>query len=161
MPLSNPQAFLMTKYIQMLDVRTAGTVGGAVGTVGSWYSRTINTIRYDDTSSVSLSNNLFILPTGTYEIDCNAFFSRVGRCKIRLRNVTDNVVIMYGQSAYFITANASNGLVNLAGKFTIASNKQLSVEYRTGESFNDQSLGIESNFGVEEIYLTLNLRKIG
>lgn len=150
---TNPSAF-----IQLLDTKPIGTSGGVPNTSG-WFPRTINTIKRDDTGLVTLLNNKFTLPAGTYEIDAQATFYRTSRTRMRLRNTTDNLIIIDSLNGYFSSGTEVQVSLNLSGSFLIASNKSLSIEYAVETSFNANSLGVATNLGGEEMFLIINLWK--
>lgn len=148
------------KYIQLIDSRAATTQGGQASAVGSWYPRVINTISHDDTALVTVGSNLFKLPSGNYFIDASAEFNAVGRVRLRLRNSTDNTVLINGASANASQANGVSLSARLSGYFTIANSKNLTIEYRTQATNNANDLGVAASFGVNEIYLIANLWKL-
>ncbi|OUL28783.1 hypothetical protein [Nostoc sp. 106C] len=146
------------KYIQLLDSRTSGTAGGSF-TSGSWQPRTVNTVATDQTSQVTLSSNTFVLPAGTYWLDCKAAFYLGNATKLRLQNTTDNTTILLGLSAWGF--NSSFDSINfLSGCFTIGSSKNLQIQYRvSGTNIQSPNLGDAVSFGVNEIYLIADLLK--
>ena len=148
------------KYIQLLDSKSATTQGGQASAVGSWYPRVINTISHDDTSLVTVSSNLFKLPSGNYFIDASAEFNAVGRVRLRLKNSTDNTVLINGISTNASQAGGVTLSAKLSGYFTISDNKNLTIEYRTQATNNANDLGVAASFGVNEIYLIANLWKL-
>ncbi|MDZ8190012.1 MAG: hypothetical protein RMX96_34900 [Nostoc sp. ChiSLP02] len=148
------------KYIQLLDLKSDNSHGGSA-TAGSWLSRDLNTIANDDTGSVVLSNNLFVLPAGTYIANIQIPFEVTGRTRCRLRNTTDGTDILYSSSEYFQTGNGSSGHCFIKGKFTIASNKSLQVQYRCNTSQASFGLGNATGFGSpNEIFTIVELSKI-
>ncbi|OUL28281.1 hypothetical protein BV378_07615 [Nostoc sp. RF31YmG] len=147
------------KYIQLLDSRSSGTAGGS-HTANSWLPRTINTIATDQTAQVTLSSNTFVLPAGTYWLDCKAAFYLANAHRLRLQNTTDNTTILLGMSAWNFVS-ASDFINCLSGCFTIAASKSLQIQYRvTGTNIQSPNLGDPTSFGVNEIYLTADLFKL-
>ncbi len=157
MPLSQP---LQTdsKFIQIVDSRASGTAGGTPST-GNWFARTLNTIKNDDTGVVTLANNQFILPAGTYIADIHSSFYRTARARCRLKNITDDITIANSINIFTGTIDIQC-TADIYSKFTIAENKSLAIEYRVGQAYNASSLGLAASFGVEEIYTVINLYKL-
>lgn len=158
MPLfSSPVATNNQKFIQLLDVRSSGTGGGA-STSGSWIDRVINTIAVDETSLVALDSNQFTLPSGTYYIDATANFYRSFEVKLRLFDNTNSTTLLSSLNGYMGFYDAAID-VPLNGKFTVTGSEELSIQYRLNNA-SSIGLGIASSFGVDEIYLIANLWKI-
>ncbi|MDZ8096784.1 MAG: hypothetical protein RMZ42_33320 [Nostoc sp. DedQUE05] len=146
-------------YIQLRELQPSGTEGGNA-TAGSWNKRKLNSIATDDTASVTLSNNEFVLPAGTYILNAVSPFYRTATSRIRLRNVTDDIVLLNSSSIYPGSGVDVQCLAELSGKFSIAANKSLALEYRVFRNQDSASLGLSSGWGVEEIFSIIDLFKL-
>jgi hypothetical protein len=145
------------ELIQLQDSRANGTVGGSA-TAGSWNKRTINTIAVDEIGTTVLSSNVFTIDEGTYDIDALSQFYKGNFIKTRLFDVTANSVIITSINNYNSAEACS--FSHLKGRFTIASRKSLSIEYRVSLNTGTTALGEPCNFGQNEIYLLANLWKV-
>ena len=90
--------------IVLKEVQPAGVHGGTF-TAGAWYTRTINT-EYDPVGICLLSGNTFQIPKGRYFIRGSAPGRGVESHQLRLFNITDNRVEVYGTSEYSPTGLA-------------------------------------------------------
>ena len=77
------------------DRKPAGVAGGTFDP-GDWRTRDLNTIVFNTGILISLSNNFFTLPVGTYCIDWDAPAYKVDGHKTRLWNHTDQVGVAIG-----------------------------------------------------------------
>jgi hypothetical protein len=139
-------------YLHVIDEKTANTSGGTF-TAGAWQTRTLNTVNMQRGITASLNNNQLLLDAGLYmcRIQCPAY--RVDRHKARLRNMTDVVDLLYGSSSYSSNVGAyALSTSVIVGWIDLQSSKILEVQHRGQTSFATQGFGLESNFGVPEIY---------
>lgn len=84
----------------LLSYTTAVTVGGGTSPTGTWVNRAINTVTYNDITSVGITtaSSYFTLPKGTYKCSARASAYNCGYNRIRLvRGITE---IAYGMSHY-------------------------------------------------------------
>ncbi|MEH1817289.1 MAG: hypothetical protein V7L09_33500 [Nostoc sp.] len=159
MPLYIPSVPGGLIFIQMRETQPSGTEGGNA-TAGAWTKRKLNNIASDDTASVTLSNNEFVLPAGTYILNAISPFYRTATSRIRLRNVTDNIVLLNSASIYPGSGVDVQCFSEISGKFAIAANKSLALEYRVFRNQDSGSLGLSSGWGVEEIFSIIDLFKL-
>lgn len=163
MPLFNlePVNLISSQFIQLLGKKPT-TASGGFSSYQAWTTREINTILNDDTNSVILSANTFILPAGSYVIDTKSNFYVVNAVKMRLKNITDGNVLLNGIAAYFSRNSAAYGNAEISGKFVIASNQALTLEYYADNpNINQYNLGAPVGDGSDEIYTTIDLKKVG
>lgn len=146
------------EYIKLSDVKVANTAGGTF-TSGSWQTRTLNTEDSDTGGHCSLSSNQFTLDAGTYRIIASAPAYNVAAHKAKLYNVSDASDEIIGSPEYIAIANVmSTSLVR--GQFTIASSKTFEIQHRCGSTQATNGFGVQSNFGVSEIYTVVELWKV-
>lgn len=84
------------KKAVILDRKSTGVQGGTF-TSGAWRTRDLTTVE-GDTSLVSLSNNQFTLPGGSYIIWTHSCARGVLSHQTRLYNITDSSVAAEGSS---------------------------------------------------------------
>jgi hypothetical protein len=146
-------------YVRVSDVKTANTSGGTF-TSGAWQTRTLNTEDSDADSICSLSSNQITLDAGTYICLIVAPGQGVNRHKAKLRNVTDSTDILLGTSKYSSNAGGGDSPSIIIGKFTIAASKALEVQHRCQTTVAGNGFGVESNFGVSEVYTIAEFWKV-
>lgn len=148
---------LFDAYAHIRDEKTANTSGGTP-TTGSFQTRTLNTEVSDPSGIVSLSSNQFTLGAGTYWIKARSPFYAAGRCKIKLRNITDSSDALIGSSAYCNNSAYSHIDAIVEGRITIAGTKAFEIQYRCENTDGTtRGLGVESNFGVVEVYTEVEI----
>lgn len=139
-------------FVVLQDQKTANTAGGTF-TSGAWQTRVINTEVTDTNNDCTLSSNQITLVAGTYECAITAPAIVVDRHKARLQNVTDATTVLLGTTEYSnggTVASMSPSCIN--GRFTIAGSKALEVQHQCQTTRATNGFGVESNFGVTEIY---------
>jgi hypothetical protein len=152
-----PQVLPRIATIQ--DVKSAGTVGGAA-TAGAWTTHTLNTL-VDSTGIVtSLSSNQFVLQPGTYHIFGDAQFFRTNECKVRIQNITAGTSALIGESGYSDGTNGGHHSPIVCGEITITAATTFELQWRGGTTKTINGLGVASNFGVNEVYATVQIQKI-
>ena len=148
---------LHSAYAYLRDEKAAGTQSGTF-TSGAWRTRTLNTEVFDPSGIVSLSSNQFTLGAGTYFILARAPAVRVDRHKAKIYNVTDAADALIGSSVHADTGNDQTDSV-VRGRITIAGTKAFELQHRCNSTSNNDAWGIESNFGVVEIYAEVEIWK--
>lgn len=152
----------VVKYAKLSHTESSGVAGGNA-TTGSWETRTLNTEDNDSGNIVSLSGNRFTLAAGTYRTRVLASANTVTNHKARLQNITDATTTLVSLSEY-PTSNASTYRVStnaeIVGEFTIAEAKDFEIQSRVGAS-QTAGYGLAAGFGVNEVYVVVELWKIG
>ncbi|MEH1829530.1 MAG: hypothetical protein V7L22_30040 [Nostoc sp.] len=148
------------QFIQLADKRSSGIPGGNFA-ANVWKERTVNTIAHDDTASVTLSSNTFVLPPGSYWIDAKAYFYLSNYSQMRLYNTTDNTVLALGITAWNTVSNGGY-LNHVSGYFTVASGKNLQLQYHVSASnLQSANTGDAAGNGNDEIYALIDIFKVG
>lgn len=142
----------------IVDEKTSGSTGGTF-TSGSWFTRTLNTIKGDDIG-VSLSTSLVTLPAGDYEVFGRAPAFSVNQHKAKLYNATDAVDIIVGSSAYATAGNLGYSDSIISGSFTLATAKDVAIQHQCTITRASDGLGVPSSFGISEIYASLEIWKV-
>ena len=141
------------------DVKPNNTAGGTFNS-GSFSIRTLNDISGDQ-SFISLSASVFTLDPGTYRIRATAPAFFVGRHKARLRDVTNGADVIIGRSAVSQSSGASSENESLIeGEFSTNLTTSYRIEHQCAVTRTTNGYGVESNFGVDEVYTQVVLTKI-
>lgn len=147
-------------YVKVSDTKAAGTFGGTP-TTGSFQTHIINTEDSDTTSICSLAANQMTLASGTYTCNIWSSYYKTNRAKTKLRNTTAATDLLIGSSEYSDSPNAVVVKSFIQGKFTVAAGQALEIQYQVENAFTDQGLGVETNFGLSEVYLVAEFLKVG
>lgn len=107
-------------YVVVQDQKTSGTTAGNV-TAGSYQTRTLNTKVVDTGSIASLVSTTGVsLPRGRYSVVGFAGSgANLGAHRCRLRDVTNNVTLVLGMSAFNNANTMLNGEFDLTGTATV------------------------------------------
>jgi len=145
-----------TCYIK--DVKSNNT-GGGTFTSGSWQTRDLNTLE-GDTEFVSLSSNQFTLPAGKYEIEAHAPAYQVDNNLAKLRNITTSSDVFIGTGTRASNANAQRSISSLRGSIEITSTQTFEIQHRCTTTQADRGFGHLMNYGVDEIYTQVKIKKL-
>lgn len=140
------------------DVKPSGTAGGTF-TAGAWQTRTLNTVE-GDSSFVSLSGNQFTLGPGKYEIEASVPAFRTSRHKARIYNVTNSNSELIGSSAFTTSLYEINTNSEVGGVITLSTTNTFKVEHYGEQSFTNNGFGVQSSFGVPEVYTQVKITKL-
>lgn len=145
------------KYIHVVDEKPQSTSAGQFDQ-DAWRTRDLNTIKTDETGSVSLSSNQLTLPAGTYICKIYAFARSVGKNKAKLRNITDSTDVLFGHN---MESNGGTVVPSIiAGKFTISSSKTFEIQHKCGTT-HSSGFGVTNELGVDpELYLIAEFWKV-
>lgn len=142
------------------DVKANNSAGGTF-TSGAWQTRDLNTNEGD--TFVTLSSNQFTLPSGKYDIQVIAPGHFVNLHKVKLYNITDASDEIIGSSARADDAGATVAISTdsvAEGTITLTEQKTFEVRHRCSRTQATNGFGIASNFGVNEVYTQVKIRKI-
>ena len=138
-----------------------GVAGGTPGGTGTWLTRTLDTVRQNAIPGASLASNQISLPPGTYEVSARATGFQVGQHQSRLRDIG-------GASTLLVSAAADAG--NDAGapstpsviedSMTLTATTTFELQTRV-ETAATNGFGSPANFGEDEVYVNLFIRKVG
>ena len=135
---------------------------GGTFTSGAWRTRDLNTTVFNNITSCSLSSNQISLPAGTYIINAQAPAFDISQGQARLYNITDSSVAIQGASTYCAagTSDATAPALVL-GAFTIAGTKTFELQHRAGETQASNGFGVDTGFGVNNVYSQITITKVG
>ena len=153
---TNPALF--QSYAILEDQKSAGTAGGTFNT-GSFLTRDLNTEVADPDGIVSLASNQFTLGAGSYVVQWSAPAFDSGRHKSQLYNVTDATSVGYGTSEYTLNSAADQSRSFGSARFTITGSKAFEIRHRAENGNGTNGYGVESNFGVVEVYTRVEIFK--
>jgi hypothetical protein len=140
------------------ETQSSATSGGTFSS-GSWVKRTLNTTVVNTISGASLASSVITLPAGTYEVHASAPAFDVDRHVMRIRDTTNTTTLARGNPMYAsATHDVSNQSIAM-GHFTLAGSADIEVQHRcqTGKAGN--GLGVEGNFGDNEVYTRITIRE--
>lgn len=148
----------INKTAYLSEQQPSGTNGGT-SIAATWTNRILNTILDSAGVVSSLSSNQFLLQVGTYRITGTSQFSNSNNVKLRIRNITDGVTLVVGQSQI---GNVTTGFVPgiIDGEFTLISPKLVSLQYYVQASSSVTGLGQAVSSGEVEVYTQLAITKI-
>lgn len=143
------------------DQKASGTSGGT-GVANAWTTRVLNTSQ-GNTVLGTLGSNRFSLKPGSYIINGSSPFFSHGSCKIRLRNITDNITTLVGSN--MVASNSSgygDSRSHLSGIFSINDYKTFEIQYycNATSSGGANALGSPVSSGEPEIYTELRIDKV-
>lgn len=106
------------------------------------------------------SSGTISLAAGTYEIDCTSMIYRSNGCRIRVQDLTNSVTLALSDNGYTSSTDGTMQRPAARGRFTLAGTAIVELQYRVASTLATFGLGVESNFGVVEIYSRLKLTKL-
>lgn len=147
-----------TSRAYLRDEKAANT-GGGTFTSGAWRTRDLNT-ETDPDGIVTLASNQFTVAAGTYNIYVRApAYSTTGaRHKAKLWDDTNSADLIIGSSAYIGADDQSDSIV--MGQIILEESTDLEVQHQTQTTEATLGFGVQSNFGVAEVYTEVWIEKI-
>ena len=141
------------------ETQSSATSGGTF-TSGSWVKRTLNTTVVNTISGASLASSVITLPAGTYEVHASAPAFDVDRHAMRIQDTTNTTTLVNGTPMYASeTHDVSNQCIAM-GHFTLAGSADIEVQHRCQTGKADNGLGVEGNFGENEVYTQITIRAL-
>jgi len=143
------------------DEKPSGTDGGST-VASTWTTRTLNTVRVATIAGVSLSSNRVTLPAGTYRVRASSPVGRGGamRHKCRVYNITDGSTLILGSSEHNGGSSSQVTRSFATGQFTLASTKDIVLQYWTNVARATDGLGLATSSGENEVYGIMEIEKI-
>ncbi|MGZ3787766.1 MAG: hypothetical protein ACXVLQ_04545 [Bacteriovorax sp.] len=142
------------------DIKTNGTNGGTCDSTKNWEQvRDLNSLS-GDTSFVTLANNQFTLPAGTYVIEANAPAYLDGYHKAVLVNAATSEFILLGSNAR--SHNVAGGMEpsTIMGQVTLTAATSFVIKHRCATSMTLMGFGVAAGFGVDEVYTQVKITKV-
>ena len=148
---------LTLKIATIQDQKATGVNGGA-SVATTWTPRTLNTIRSDPNGLIlDLSSNTFMVASGAYQVKVIAPFHSTTGTRLRLWDVTNNVLIGYSVSTYVY--NQTNVYLYLDARIQPHKDNVYRLDYYCDTAKVD-GLGVATNTGDIEIYTVLEVTRL-
>jgi len=150
--------------LHVQDQKASGTSGGSSSSGDN--KRELNTVLTNQINGASLidTDDELRLPAGTYWIEASApaYFSSKNR--VRLKNETNGVDIIYGVSEFTDNTSGEGDTISrsfLYGQFTISAENDLSIVHYISAGKSSNGLGVNTNDGNVEVYTDVQIWKVG
>ena len=145
---------LVMRIATIEDQKATGVNGGA-SIAGVWTTRTLNSIHSDPYGIItSLSNNLFTVEAGEYQIRVISPFHSTLGSRLRIYDVTNGAVVGYSVSTYVY--NQTNVYLYQTERIQPHKRNTYRLDYYTEQAKAD-GLGIATNTGDIEVYTVLDV----
>jgi hypothetical protein len=155
--IANGYVMGLPKMAIIQDRKPYNIVGGAA--VAGINVRQLNTIVVD-TIGLTLVNNRFTLPVGTYMIFASAICFNVRRHQILLRNVTNNTNTLLGSSEYANNSYAGSTRSFIDDMFTINSIYSFELQHFIEIAQAGNGLGLDNSTAYfDNVYASVKLIK--
>jgi hypothetical protein len=146
---------LVLRIATLQDQKATGVNGGA-SVANTWTTRTLNAIHSDPYGIItSLSNNLFTVEAGEYQIRVISPFHSTTGTRTRIWDVTNNVLVGYSVSTYVY--NQTNVYLYQTERIQPHKTTTYRLDYYTHNAKNTDGLGVATNTGDIEIYTVLDV----
>jgi hypothetical protein len=148
---------LTLKIATIQDQKATGVSGGA-SIATTWTPRTLNTLRSDPNSLIlDLSSNTFKVASGAYQVKVISPFHSTTGTRLRLWDVTNDVLIGYSVSTYVY--NQTNVYLYLDARIQPHKDNVYRLDYYCDTAKAD-GLGVATNTGDIEIYTVLEVTRL-
>ena len=154
--IANGYVMGLPKMAIIQDRKPYNVAGGTA--IAGINARQLNTIVVD-TIGITLINNRFTLPAGTYQVFASATCFNVNRHQLRLRNVTNNINTVLGSTEYANNAAVSNRSF-IDDLFTINSISSFELQHFIEIAQSGNGLGVDnSTANFDNVYACVKLIK--
>jgi len=145
----------------IIQDQKATNIDGGTFAAGSFLTRDLNTIQSNQIAGLSLAANVVTLPIGTYEFSVEAPAQDVNRHKARIFDVTNNVELILGTSAFNSTSDNVSTVSLVSGLKVFTTETDIRIEHQAQTQKDDTGFGVASDFaGTVEIYTVLRITKV-
>lgn len=161
---STAKAFEAQLY-HVRETQTSGTNSTSTTTANTWVKRVLNTEVTDEITSSSLTSSVISLPAGTYYIEAESPQRTAAAAgltaRLRLRNTTASTTLVTGPSttALPVGGAAGQGMLVLAGRFTLGATSNLELQIYAGATAGAAALAVDT--GETEVYTDVRIWKVG
>lgn len=142
--------------IWVQDQKSNGVAGGT-SQVGL-NSRTLSTVLFNSIPNAYLSNNIIVLPVGTYDLQAFSACNSTGNSKLLITDEGGSTIYVYGVNTSVNTGDSANCIAQ--GRFTLASQASLRLRLYTANSVINTGLGVALNAGYTEVYSDIKITKV-
>ena len=149
---------LTLKIAVLTDSKASGTSGGT-GVATTWTTRELNTIAIDPQGLIlQLESNTFKLAAGSYQIRAIAAFTHTRETRMRIYDVTNDVVIGYSVSVD--VSNQSNQYLDINVRVAPHKNTVYRLDYYITATGADH-LGVPTSIaGVDETFAICEITRL-
>lgn len=149
------------QLLHVRDEKSNGTDGGTF-TSGAWRTRDLNTVKTNEITGASLSNDQITLPAGTYFCQAKAAaHESLQANKLRFRNVTDSTTELVGLPLDLSDTAQTGAIATVEGRFEIAGEKTFELQHRAQSGASTTGFGQATSFGEVEVYADVLIWKVG
>lgn len=141
-------------FTTIWEQETPGTNGGTF-TSSLWETRILNQVTQIN-NTVTLSDNQFTLNPGIYTISAVAPAYEVDNHQARLQDVTNDITILYGTSAYSPNSGGSMTTSLINGQFAVSTPTAFEIQHMCATTQASDGFGIATGFG-NEVYTTIKI----
>ncbi len=100
------------------------------------------------------------MPAGTYEVHASAPAFDVNRHAMRIQDTTNTTTLVNSNSMFTsATYDVCNQCIAM-GHFTLAGSADIEVQHQCQTSKAGNGLGVEGNFGDNEVYAQITIRAL-
>ncbi len=144
-------------YCLIQDQKANGTNGGSSLSL-AWHTHDLNTEVVDTQNVATVAANQATLIAGTYRARLNATFYESQACRVRLRDVTNNVTLALGVGGYTnSSADYAENQAGAEGRFTLVAPTAVELQYWVRGAQATNGLGHPATSGEVEVYASLEL----
>ena len=149
---------LTLKIAVLTDSKASGTGGGS-GVLTTWTTRELNTIAIDPQGLIlELESNTFKLASGSYQIRAIAAFTHTRETRMRIYDVTNDVVIGYSVSVD--VSNQANQYLDINVRVAPHKDTVYRLEYYITSTGADH-LGVPTSIaGVDETFAICEITRL-
>lgn len=144
-------------FLHVQDIKAGNTPGGT-NTIAAWTERTLNTVLTNEINGASLASDRITLPAGDYYLQARSPYNLISRVQTRIYNVTDAASILQSTGMY-TSVSVCSVISNISGKFTLATESDISLEYYTQVVRTNTGLGSETftQTGADNVYSDVSI----
>lgn len=142
------------------EEQASGASGGTPPSVGTWFTRTLNTVQANGIAGASLTSNQITLPAGTYLVEGSAPACRSGAHQTRVYNVTGAVTLLVGTPEIISTTEYQQTRSFFRGQIALAAASAIRVEHHMAAA-PGHGLGYPYSTGQAVVFTDVTIRRIG
>ena len=114
-----------------------------------------------DTIGITLNNNKFTIPSGTYSIVASAPGYAVREHQLRLRNITTNTTTVIGASSWSISEYFGGSHSFIDDTFTVENTSSFELQHYCNTAKSSNGLGVQNNGAYfDNVYASIKIVKL-
>lgn len=154
--LLTPSVRSATGYIFARDEKTGDS---GEFQQGAWRTRDLNRLLAGD-EIASLGSNRLSIPAGQYRVNARAPAFIVDAHQAKLRDITNNVDLAIGSSAYADAGNGAQTDSIVKGEFVVTGPVDVELQHQCATTRSTNGFGVRTVFSID-VYAELELFRIG